>query len=102
VTGETLPLRTYLGTVARMAHQTPPLFMPRPLALARAFASTAIASPLQRRPALSLDEARFVTTGFRADGSRAVMDLGIDYTPIARYLPPLVDGYRRALQRFAA
>ncbi len=100
--GETLPLRTYLGTVARIARQSPPMLLPRPIALARAFASTAFAAPLQRRPAVSVDEARFVTTGFRADGSRASTELGLDYTPMARYLPPLVDSYRRALQRFAA
>jgi hypothetical protein len=49
-----------------------------------------------------VDEARFTTSGFRVDGGHASVALGLEYTPMARYLPPVVASYRNVALRMSA
>ncbi|MBX6333598.1 MAG: hypothetical protein IRY91_17265, partial [Gemmatimonadaceae bacterium] len=70
------------------------------LAVGTAALSSALATFTRTRPRISLEEARFTTTGFVVDGSHACHALGLEYTPVARYLPGVVASYRRAGKRF--
>ncbi len=99
--GDTLSPREFLSHVARLAGQSEPQPLSPILTRASAFVSTRVATALHRRPALPLDEGRFVSTGFRVDGVEAALRLEFDYTPLSRYLPPVVASYRRAIRRFA-
>lgn len=102
LSGDSLSPRTFLSIVARLAGQHAPHALPRSLAFGSALLATAMSAPFGRRPSLSLDEARFLTAGFRVDGTQAIVDLGMQYTPLARYLSPIVASYRTALRRFTA
>lgn len=102
LSGETLSTRELMSRVTRLAHQSMPGALPKPIALGAAFVSEAAASVFGRRPRLSVDEARFTTTGFRVDGAHASAALGLEYTPMARYLPPVVAGYRNIASRITA
>ena len=100
--GETLSVREMLSYVAKIAGQ--PALQPTPAWLTRggaALSSTA-AKLFGGRPRISRDEARFVTAGFQVDGSHAIESLGMTYTPLNRYLPPIVSSYRALGARMAA
>jgi hypothetical protein len=62
--------------------------------------ATALAAPFGQRPRLALDEARFLTSGFRVDGTHASSELGLEYTPASRYINAVVNTYQSALNRF--
>lgn len=100
--GETLTPRELLSYAAKIAGQ--PALQPMPTWVARSSAalSTAAARLFGGRPRLSRDEARFLTAGFRVDGSHAIETLGMTYTPLNRYLPPIVSSYRALGARMAA
>jgi dihydroflavonol-4-reductase len=98
--GDTLSPRQMLERIAMLAGNRAPSAMPAWLAWGNAAASEVIARPFGRRPPITLEEARFATTGFRVDGSHASEHLGLRYTPIGSYLPPVVNSYRAALKRF--
>jgi nucleoside-diphosphate-sugar epimerase len=102
LSGDTMSPRQLLSRVAKIAGLGPPMTLSPGLALASAMLATAFATPFGRRPRLSLDEARFARVGFRVDGSHASAELGVEYTPMSRYLPVVVASYRKALDRFAA
>jgi dihydroflavonol-4-reductase len=98
--GDTLSPREMLERVAMIAGSNPPLALPPWLALTGAAASSMLARPFGRRPRVSMDEARFTSTGFRVDGSHVTTHLGLHYTPLGSYLPPVVHSYRSAQHRF--
>jgi dihydroflavonol-4-reductase len=62
----------------------PGLTMPDSLTIALAHVLTGLADLTKRPPLLDLaiDQIRLMKQGFRADGSKAVRDLGLSYTPI--------------------
>lgn len=62
--------------------------------------STTFATMFGKRPLLSVEEARFLSGGVKVDGSYARTEIGVKYTPLASVLPPLVNTYQRALERF--
>jgi dihydroflavonol-4-reductase len=93
--GETFTMRDVMSLVTRLARQPRPQTLPPPLALGAAALSSATASLLGGRPHISLDEARFTNTGFQVDGEHACHSLGLEYTPMSRYLPPVVASYKR-------
>jgi dihydroflavonol-4-reductase len=99
---ETMSTHEFMSRVTKLARQSAPRALPTPLTLTSAAMSTAAAKLLGGRPRLSLDEARFTTTGFRVDGSHACQALGFEYTPMSQYLPPIVDSYRKAANVLAA
>ena len=99
--GDTLSSREFLERVAFLGEAPPPRTLPRRFANGSAALSTVLAVRRGARPALSRDEARFVTTGFRVDGSHATRELGVQYTPMSSYLPATVQSYRNANRRFA-
>jgi dihydroflavonol-4-reductase len=99
---ETLTVREFLSRVTRIAGRSAPHPMPWIAAHGAAALSTAASAVLGGRPRVSMDEARFVTNGFRVDGTHACTALGLEYTPMNRYLPSVVASYRMALERFAA
>lgn len=99
--GETASPHQLLEKVALLTRRSAPSPLPRVSRFGAALA-TALARPFGRRPLLSVEEERFARTGFRVDGGYAKAELGLAYTPSARWLPVLVDGYRKALGRFAA
>ena len=94
--------RQFLSKVARLGGKRPPLPLPRKLAVASAYIATAFGLALGKRPALSIDEARFTSIGFRADGTHAQHELGVQYTPVSKYLPLVVESYKKGLTRFAS
>lgn len=99
--GDVLSSHTFLAKLAAWAGAPPPRTLPESMAVTGAVLSTALATPLRRRPRLTLDEARFLTSGFRVDGTHASSELGFSYTPAARYIPAMAREYRHALERFA-
>ena len=100
LSGDVMSSQRFLGLMASSVGAPPPRAVPERLALAEAMFSTAVARPLRRRPALPVDEARFLTTGCKVDGSYAAQELGIAYTPAARYLPGLARDYAETARRF--
>ena len=101
LSGETLSPRQLLEKVGLLVRRPAPRPLPRGSSIGARLA-TALARPFGRRPLLPVEEEQFARTGFRVDGSHARAELGLAYTPSARWLPPLVADYRRALGRFAA
>jgi dihydroflavonol-4-reductase len=93
--GETLTMREVMTFVTRLARSPGPATLPTPITLSAAALSSATARLFGGRPRVPLDEARFVTTGFQVDGSHACHALGLEYTPMKRYLPPIVASYKR-------
>lgn len=89
-----------LSRIAGHARRRAPLAVPRSIALTEAAVATALAAPLGRRPRLALDEARFLTSGFRVDGSHATTELKFEYTPASRYLDAAASSYEAAMTRF--
>jgi dihydroflavonol-4-reductase len=102
LSGETLSTRELMTRVTRLVNRPQPGAFPRPFALGAAAISEAAAGIFGTRPRLSVDEARFTTSGFRVDGGHASSVLGLEYTPMARYLPPVVASYRSVAQRMTA
>jgi nucleoside-diphosphate-sugar epimerase len=100
VSGDTLSPRQLLSYVSRLVGKKRPYAAPRQAVMSMAGVSSALAATLHKRPIISLDEARFATTGFRVDGTQACLSLGLEYTPITRWLPPMVDSYRTAMLKF--
>lgn len=100
VAGESMSSHAFLSLIAKRAGASAPRAYPPALALGEAALSTAVARPFHRRPRLTVDEARFLSSGFAVDGRRAARALDIEYTPIARYLPTLVTSYQRAAEHF--
>lgn len=101
LSGDTLSPQQMLSLVARATGHAPPRRLSPALALGGAALATAVARRLGRRPWVSADEARFAAAGCQVNGTRAMDALGLTYTPITRYLPPVVRSYRNALGRFA-
>jgi len=101
LSGETLSARDFMSRVTKLAGQAAPQPAPRWLTTTSATLSTAASGLFGGRPRLSMDEARFARAGFRVDGSHACTALGLEYTPMTRYLPAIVSSYRAAT-RFAA
>lgn len=102
LSGETLSPRQFLKRVARNSGRAAPAPLPPAVANGVAMIATALAAPLGARPRLSRDEARFAAAGFRVDGDHAAHELGMEYTPMFRYLPGLVRSYQSAERRFAS
>lgn len=100
--GETLSTRDFLARVAKLANRPMPRTLSKPAALGAAALSSVAAGVFGGRPYLSMDEARFLSNGFRVDGTHACSALGLEYTPMAEYLPSVVASYRSAVKRFAA
>lgn len=96
LSGDTLTPREFLGRVTKIAGQAAPASSPQRLTMGAAALSTAAAKIFGGRPRLPMDEARFSTCGFRVDGTHACLALGLEYTPVGRYLPPIVASYRAA------
>lgn len=101
LSGDTLSPREMLTKVAKLAGRPGPGRLP-PAAGVGATIAAALARVTGRRPPLSPDEARFLRNGFRVDGMYAAHELGLEYTPLPKYLPGVVSSYRKALGRFAA
>ena len=87
--------RALLSLVSRLAGAsgTRPLPLPRAAAMAMAAVGAPLARIERRRPALPMDEARFITTGLQVNGDEAALELGCDYTPMVEYLPKVVGSY---------
>ena len=100
LSGEVMSSKRFLARVAASVGAPPPRSLPPRLTLAEAALATAFARPMKKRPRLALDEARFLTTGLEVDGSFAAHELGIEYTPSARYIPGLARDYMKTLERF--
>lgn len=87
--------RSLLSLVSRLAGSASarPLPLPRAAAMAMAAVGAPLARIERRRPALPMDEARFISTGLRVDGYDAAPVLGCEYTPMGEYLPAVVGSY---------
>lgn len=102
LSGDVLSSHAFLAKLAAWAGAPPPRKLPESMVVTGAVLATALATPLRKRPRLTLDEARFLTSGCRVDGSHASTELGFAYTPASRYIPVMARDYRHALQRFSA
>jgi dihydroflavonol-4-reductase len=100
LSGASMSPRELLTIASRLAKRTPPMPLPSIVAHSGAAISTILAAGSRTRPRLSRDEARFGAIGFNVDGSHARESLELEYTPVARYLPGVVESYRMALERF--
>jgi dihydroflavonol-4-reductase len=98
----TMSTREFMTRVAKVSGKSAPGITPNWITTASATFSTAAASLFGGRPRVSLDEARFATSGFRVDGSHASAALGLEYTPMARYLPNIISSYRASARLLAA
>lgn len=98
--GDTVSSAEFLQRVASLARRPAALTLPPPLAVGIGAVSSVLARVSGQRPILALPEARFLAAGFRVDGRHAMLELKATYTPMATYLPPIVDGYRQAQRRF--
>lgn len=96
LSGDTFTPREFLGRVTKIAGQPAPAALPKRLTMGAAALSSAAAAIFGGRPRLPMDEARFTSTGFRVDGTHACLALGLEYTPVGRYLPAIVASYRGA------
>ncbi|HSC30976.1 MAG TPA: NAD-dependent epimerase/dehydratase family protein [Gemmatimonadaceae bacterium] len=99
---ETMSTHEFMSRVAKVSGKSAPGVMPNWITTTTATFSTAAASLFGGRPRLSLDEARFATSGFRVDGSHACAALGLEYTPMSRYLPNIISSYRASAKLLAA
>lgn len=102
LSAETLSTREFMARVTKIAGQPAPVVAPHWLSTTTATLSTATSALLGGRPRFPLDEARFATSGFRVDGTHACASLGIEYTPMARYLPAVVSSYKAVARSLAA
>lgn len=102
LSGETLSLREFQARVSHLSGKREPWPQPRSLTLGTAALASAASRLTGARPALSMDEARFTTTGFRVDGTHACETLGVHYTAMSRYLPSIVASYRSTVRHLAA
>jgi dihydroflavonol-4-reductase len=100
--GETMSTREFMTRVTKAAGKAAPGITPNWLTTTTATFSTAAASLFGGRPRIPLDEARFATSGFRVDGSHACAALGLEYTPMSRYLPTIIGSYRGSAKLLAA
>ena len=76
----TIDTLTELGGLAcRLAGRSPPLTVPGPLAAPYAAGGEALSRITRRPPVLSWETYRLAAHGFRADGSKAVDELGLQY-----------------------
>ena len=98
--GDSLSSHAFLSLVAKRAGVSAPRAYPAPLAMGEAALATAVGRAFNRRPRLTVDEARFLSSGFTVDGRRAAAALDLEYTPLVRYLPTLVSSYQQAAARF--
>jgi nucleoside-diphosphate-sugar epimerase len=102
LSGDTLSTCELMARVTKLANRPRPAVLPRPLAIGTAALSEAASGILGRRPGFSVDEARFTTSGFRVDGGHASVARGLESTPMARHLPPVVASYRNVALRMSA
>ena len=100
LSGDMLSSYEVLSQVAQHARRRAPRALPRSLAMTEAAVATALAAPRRARPRLALDEARFLTSGFRVDGSHATNELKFQYTPASQYLGVVTKAYQSAMTRF--
>lgn len=98
LSGATLSTHEFLKRVAFLGEAPPPRRISKRAGETGARLASALAG--KNRPFLPRDEARFVTTGFRVDGMHASRELGLHYTSVGSYLPPVVQNYRAANERF--
>ena len=100
LSGDVMSSHDFLSRVAARARKKSPRALPQQLAMSEAALATALAAPFGQRPRLAMDEARFLTSGFRVDGTHASSELGLEYTPSSRYINAVVGTYQSALNRF--
>jgi dihydroflavonol-4-reductase len=100
LSGDVMSSHDFLTKVAVRARKKSPRALPKQLAMSEAALATALAAPFGQRPRLAMDEARFLTSGFRVDGTHASSELGLEYTPASRYINAVVNTYQSALNRF--
>lgn len=102
LSGDTLSSHQMLSAIARSVGAPAARTLPPRLTMAEAALHSALARPLRKRPRLALDEARFLLEGFQVDGARARRELGVVYTPSARFIPVVARHYATAIRRVAA
>jgi dihydroflavonol-4-reductase len=100
LSGDIMSSHDFLSKITAKAKRPSPRALPKQLAISEAALATALAAPFGQRPRLAIDEARFLTSGFRVDGTHASAELGLDYTPASRYINALVTTYQSAMSRF--
>jgi dihydroflavonol-4-reductase len=74
----------------------PPLRLPDPIVQAASHLFTGVSTITRRPPlwTLSIDASRTLKNGFIFDGSKAVRDLGLRYTPVKKAMEEAVAWYR--------
>ena len=96
LSGYRLSLAEFFEMVAEISGvRSPPIHFPGWLALACAWLLTRIADRIKRPPlwGLALDAMRNLQAGLEFDGSKAVWDLGITYTPVRQAIEDTIRSY---------
>ncbi len=97
VGGQTLNGRLYARLISEVSGVPLPLFrFPDWIVTAVAYLLTVLSTVTRRPPwwGLSTDAARTLKMGFDFDGSKAVRELGISYTPVCQALVEAIASYR--------
>lgn len=99
VVGESLTFGAINRMIAELAQvRLPRLTMPAPATLAMAYLATGLANAIGRPPMLdmSIEQIATMRRGLQADGSKAVRELGLTYTPIRTALEEEIAYMRQA------
>ncbi len=100
VVAESLTFGTINRLIAEIARvRLPRLTMPAPASLAMAYVATGLANVIGRPPMLdmSVEQIVMMMRGMQVDGSKAVRELGLTYTPIRTALEEEIAYLRPAL-----
>lgn len=86
--------RQWVGEICRLARIRFPRMIPAWMARIVASAGELVSAFTGRPPMLSVETWRYLSHGFRVDGSRAVRELGVRYTPLTEGMRQTIQWYR--------
>jgi dihydroflavonol-4-reductase len=86
--------RQWVAEICRLAQIRFPRMIPAWLARIVASAGEMVSAFTGRPPVLSIETWRYLSHGFRVDGSRAARELGIRYTPLTEGMRQTIQWYR--------
>jgi dihydroflavonol-4-reductase len=86
--------RQWVAEICRLAQIRFPRMIPAWLARIVASAGEMVSAFTGKPPVLSIETWRYLSHGFRVDGSRAARELGIRYTPLTEGMRQTIQWYR--------
>ncbi len=86
--------KEWVGEICRLARIRYPRMIPAWTARAVASAGEVLSALTGKPPMLSVETWRYLSHGFRVDGSRAERELGVRYTPLTEGMRQTIQWYR--------